>query len=96
MIFNFNKHPKKKIVYAITGGKYLGELLVFMEEKDKNFLFLSLPEMHVREVPKEKFSFGLEEKIIEIVKKIPSYVYGVCKAQYLKNKTREILVTSDK
>jgi hypothetical protein len=96
MIFNFNKHPRKKIVYAITGGKYLGELLVFMEERDKNFFFLSLPEMHVREVPKEKFSFGLEEKIIEIVKKIPSYVYSVCKAQYLKNKTREIAVTTDK
>ena len=96
MIFNFNKHPKKKTIYAITGGKYLGELFVFMEEKDNCLLFLSLPEMHVREVPKEKFNFGLEEKIIEVVKKIPSLVYNVCKAQYLKNKTREILVTSDK
>jgi len=87
MILNFLKHPKKKIVYAVTGGKYLGELFIYMEEKEDNFYFLSLPEMHVREVPKEKFNFGLNEKIIDVVKKIPSYVYKVCKAQYLKNKT---------
>jgi len=96
MIFGFNKHPKRKVVYAITGGKYLGELFVFMEEKDNNFIFLSLPEMIVREVPKEKFMFGLTEKIIDVVQKIPSYVYNVCKAQYNKNKTRETALAVNK
>lgn len=84
------QHPKKKTVYAVTGGKYLGELLVFVEATDNNYLFLALPEMNIREVPKDKFVFGLKENIIEVVKKIPSYVYKVCKAQYFKNKTREI------
>jgi hypothetical protein len=43
--------------------------------------------MTIREVPIDKFKFGLTEKIIDIVQKIPSNVYNVCKAQYTKNKS---------
>jgi hypothetical protein len=88
-MFSFlkNDHPRAKIIYAVTGGKYLGELLVFMEEKDSTCFFLALPEMTIREVPVDKFKFGLTEKIIDIVQKIPSNVYKVCKAQYTKNKS---------
>ena len=97
MLLNLlNKHPKKKIIYAITGGKYLGELFVFMEKIDNTFFFLSLPDMHVREVPVDKFEFGLKQNIIDIVKKVPSFVYKVCQAQYKKNKTRALPVASDK
>jgi hypothetical protein len=88
MILSFFKkqHPKQKTVYAITGGKYLGEMFVFIEEKNQNtYGFLSLPEMHIRDIPKEKFEFGLKEKIIDVIDKIPSYVYNVCVAQYKKN-----------
>jgi hypothetical protein len=85
MISKLFKHPKKKYVYAITGGKYLGELFVFMEDKEDSYVFLSLPEMKIRTVPKEKFDFGLTEKIIDVADKIPSSVYKVCKAQYTKN-----------
>lgn len=87
MIFFKKDHPKKRYVYAITGGKYLGELFVFMEKIDDTYIFLSLPDMKIREVPEEKFKFGLTEKIIDVVKKIPSNVYNVCTAQYNKNKT---------
>jgi len=86
MIFFKQKHPKERYIYAITGGKYLGELFVLMEELNDSFLFLSLPDMKIREVPKDKFEFGLTEKIIDIVKKIPNDIYNVCKAQYIKNK----------
>lgn len=80
------KHPKKKTVYAIIGGKYLGEMFVFIEEKNANtYGFLSLPEMHIRDIPKDKFEFGLEQKIIDIIDKLPTYVYSVCVAQYKKN-----------
>ena len=89
-------HPKKKTVYAVTGGKYLGELLVYVEATKDNYYFLTLPDMNIREVPKEKFDFGLKENIIEVVKKVPSFVYKVCKAQYFKNKTRENLLTDIK
>lgn len=97
MKFSFlNKHPKKRIIYAITGGYYLGELFVFMEKTDEKYIFLSLPEMHIREVPIDKFEFGLNQNIIDIVKKIPNFVYKVCKAQYTKNKTRDLQSLKDK
>lgn len=85
---NFFKkeHPKKKYIYAVTGGKYLGELLVFIESDNINNYFLSLPEMHVREIPSDKFKFGLNENIVDIVEKLPSDIYKVCIAQYNKNK----------
>lgn len=91
-----NKHPKTKLIYAVTGGKYLGELLVFMEAEGDSYFFLTLPDMQIREIPKEKFEFGLKENIVDIVKKIPSYVYKVCKAQYIKNKSSDSLLVAIK
>lgn len=80
------KHPRKRYLYAITGGKYLGELFVFIEKVGDNFNFLSLPDMKIREVPYEKFEFGLTNKIIDVVEKLPSEVFKTCKKQYLKNR----------
>jgi len=88
-LFSFlQKHPKKRFLYAITGGFYLGELFVFIEKEDENFNFLSLPEMKIRTVPSDKFIFGLDNKIIDIVEKLPSHVYNTCVKQYQKNKTK--------
>jgi len=83
------KHPKKRYLYAITGGVYLGEMFVFMETDSlsKDYIFLSLPDLLVRSVSKEKFNFGLENKIVDIVKKLPNDVYDVCRRQYLKNQS---------
>ena len=78
-------HPKKRYVYAITGGVYLGELFVFIKKTDLEYSFLSLPDMKIRSVPLEKFDFGLKEKIIDIVQKLPKNVYDTCIKQYNKN-----------
>lgn len=86
MINIFCKHPRPNYIYAVVKGVFLGELLVYIEEVEKNYNFLSLPTMVIREIPKEKFLFGINEKIVEIVTKIPKYVYKVCKKQYFKNK----------
>lgn len=86
MIFK-KKHPAKRYLYAITGGTYLGELFVFIENNDSTFSFLSLPDMKIRDIPSEKFDFGIENKIIDIVEKLPKSVFEVCKKQYYKNKT---------
>lgn len=83
------KHPKKRFLYAITGGKYLGELFVFMEKTNENFNFLSLPDMKIREVPHDKFEFGISNKIVDVVEKLPSDVFETCKKQYLKNRPFE-------
>lgn len=87
MISRIFKHPQKKYIYAITGGKYLGELFVFMEKETDNYKFLSLPDMKIREVPCDKFDFGLTQKIVDVVEKLPTAVYNVCKLQYTKNNT---------
>lgn len=88
-LFSFlEKHPKKRFLYAITGGFYLGELFVFIEKQDKDFNFLSLPEMKIRTVPCDKFSFGLDNKIIDVVEQLPKQIYNVCIKQYQKNKTK--------
>jgi hypothetical protein len=84
--FGCKKHPRIRYIYAVTGGYYLGELLVYIETTDTNFCFLSLPDMIVRSIPIEKFNFGIDNKIVDIVEKIPAHVYKVCKQQYMKNK----------
>ena len=88
MIFDLLKrdHPKSRFLYAVTGGTYLGELLVYIESTESSYGFLSLPEMKIRDIPQDKFNFGLENKIIDIVKKLPKNVFNVCKKQYIKNK----------
>ena len=88
MIFLKKKHPRDKTVYAVTGGAYLGEMLVLVEDdkSTKEHCFLALPDMNIRRVPYDKFEFGLMNKIIDIVDKLPSDVYKTCVKQYYKNK----------
>jgi len=81
-----NKQPRSKSVYAVTTGIYAGELIVYIESNNIYHNFLALPKMEIREIPHEKFEFGINNKIIEQVKKLPSNVFSVCKLQYTKNK----------
>lgn len=89
MILFKKRHPRTKTVYAVTKGAYLGEMFILVEndKSTKEYGFLSLPDMHVRRVPYEKFDLGISNKIIDVVKKIPSDVYKTCVKQYFKNKS---------
>ena len=80
-VLNLN-HPRPRYLYAVTGGKYLGKFFVYMESKDSTITFLELPSMSVVDVPKEKVTYGIENDILDPVKKLPNDVYNVCKAQY--------------
>ena len=86
MLF-LRKHPSKGCVYAVTAGKFLGELLVFVETKNDNFKFLSLPTMSIRDVPKDKFDVGVKSKIIDFVERLPKDIFNTCVKQYRKNST---------
>lgn len=83
--------PKKRYIYAVTGGKYLGELLVFMEQRGDDAVFLTLPDMKNRNIPVAKFNFGVKENIVEVVEKLPRAVYNVCKLQYKKNMENNVV-----
>lgn len=90
MIFNLlKKHPKKGFIYAITKGKFAGQLFVYVEEKNKEYGFLSLPEMVIRKVPNDKFDYGIKNKIIDVVERLPKHVFSVCIKQYRKNSTSD-------
>jgi len=90
MIWFKKQHPKKRYIYAVTAGYYLGELLVYMETVDSYYKFLSLPTMIVRDIPTDKFNSGIENKIVDVVEKIPNKVFKVCRLQYNKNKVQTI------
>lgn len=92
MISFVTTHPKKRYIYAVTGGVMLGELLVYIEHKETDYGFLVLPEMKNRLIPVDKFEKGIKEKIVDVVEKLPKNVFNVCKAQYDKNINNGILL----
>lgn len=76
-------------VYAVTGGDFEGEFFIYIERTDpKTYCFLSLPNLELREVPVEKFSIGVDNKILQFQEKLPSEIFKVCQAQYDKNKKK--------
>lgn len=91
-IFNFNKdpEPKQKIPYAVQSGHYVGEMFVYVEKDKENFYFISIPRNINRVVPKDKFYFGVNNKLLEEVEKLPDSVYSLLKAQYFYNKKKEL------
>lgn len=70
------------MIYAVNSGDYLGEFFVYMESYEDDYRFLSLPKMQLRTVPKDKFNFAIKNKVLELVEKLPSETYEVCKVQY--------------
>lgn len=83
--FKSKQHPIKGRAYAVTVGDYFGEMLVYIEGDDE-YHFLSLPDMKNRTIPKDKFHFGLQEKIVEDVKQIPNKFFKIINEQYKVNK----------
>jgi hypothetical protein len=78
--------PKHREIFAVTTGLYIGEFFVFMEETKDAFIFLSLPKMLVRSVPKENYFHAIKNKIISFVELLPKEIFGLCQLQYKKNK----------
>ena len=89
-IFKRDKTPKLGVPYAVQGGIYVGEMLVYIEQSNNTFCFLSIPKNIIREIPKEKFFFGVDNNILEEVEKLPNNIYNLLKAQYFYNKKRNI------
>lgn len=80
------KQPQPGYIYAVTKGALLGELLVYIEDVKEEHSFLSLPDMKNRMISHEKFAIGIDECILEVVERLPRYVYATCKLQHKKNK----------
>lgn len=78
--------PEKYKAYAVTRGTYLGEMLFWVETIGKNHCFISVPKNINRDIPQDKFKFGIENKILDIVDIIPTNVFEILQAQYFYNK----------
>lgn len=79
--------PKRRAVYAVTGGDYLGEFLIYVEEQDNMYCFLSLPKMKVREISKADIASGLDSKVLDKVETLPKDVFLLCYEQYTYSRT---------
>ena len=87
MLDNFKKKRKYKQgdTYAVHTGTYAGELLIFIEEAPSDYMFLVIPTMENRAIPKNIFQHARNTGIIKFVETAPQYVIDTSVAQYKKN-----------
>lgn len=85
----FKKSDGKLIfgaTYGVLHGQFVGELFVYIESTEKSLHFLSIPNMKTREVPKDKYEYAIQNRVIEYVERLPRNERNMCKAQYIANK----------
>jgi hypothetical protein len=78
--------PTKGSAYGVGTGLFVGEMFVFIEETDNSYEFISIPKNENRTVPKEKFNFGITNKIVEYVKEIDKDVLTLLEKQFVFNR----------
>ena len=83
-IKQYLKKPKKRYIYAVTKGDYLGEFFVYMDERESSYVFMSLPDFRIRKVPVNDFDNGVEQGVLDMVERLPRSVYIECQEQYTK------------
>jgi hypothetical protein len=76
--------PQIRGAYAVNTGQYVGEFFVFIGQDKDNYLFLSLPKMQKRAVPRSNFTHGITNKILTLVERLPKNIHMVCVAAYNK------------
>ncbi len=82
-------HPIKKHAYAVTTGSYVGEIMVFVNRNEESYNFISIPKNINRQIPIEKFHFGLDESIVESVEEIPDDVFSILEKQFEFNQNKD-------
>ena len=78
-------HIKKRELYAVNHGDYVGQMFAVIAVDKDNVSCLSMPSMENIEVPLDKFDLGRNSDIIEHVEETPKDVFKVCSAQYNAN-----------
>jgi hypothetical protein len=78
--------PIKGNIYAVGTGSFVGEMFVFIEETSDTYEFISIPKNENRSVPKEKFHFGIKNKIVEYVEEIDKNVLVLLEKQFVFNR----------
>ena len=84
-IKKYFQKPKPGNVYAVTGGDYHGEFLVYMRSSGDVMSFLSLPDMKSIDIQQKDVTSGIENMILDKVENLPDDVFTVCEAQYTES-----------
>jgi hypothetical protein len=77
--------PVKGNAYAVGTGTFVGEMFVLIKETSDTYEFISIPKNENRSVPKDKFYFGIKNKIVEYVKEIDKDVLVLLEKQFVFN-----------
>jgi len=82
----FEPVPSLQSIYAVEHGDFIGQFFVFVETtKTGDYHFLSLPKMIPIVVPRKSFEYGVKNKVLVFVEKLPKPIYGMCQMQFKKN-----------
>ena len=88
MLQNIFEPKMNRNIYAVNHGAYKGDFLVYINSDNENHNFLTLPYNKTLSVSKQQFEDGLNNKVVDYIKKLPHNVYSVCCAQYNETKTK--------
>lgn len=77
---------RKGNMFMVTTGDYAGQCFVFLEKKESEYGFLTIPLMENQWVPKESFDFGIENGIMDFIERAPKDVRNICKIKFEENK----------
>lgn len=80
-----NKLCKKRDMFAVQTGDYVGQMFIVVDVDVDNIGCLSVPDMKNVKVPIDSFEIGRNNDIIKFVERLPRSVYEVSEAQYIKN-----------
>ena len=76
---------KKREMYAVNHGDYVGQMFAVIAVDKDNVSCLSMPSMENVEVPLDKFDLGRNSDIITLVEKLSRDIWKTCEAQYNNN-----------
>ena len=85
----FRKKLKKRGLYAVTTGDYVGQCFIFVEgwqNKEDEYNVLALPEMELKSIPATAIKEGLEKGILDLVEILPHDVYDKCCSEFYHRK----------
>jgi len=78
------KEPVNRGFYAVAGGTYGGDFLVFIKENNDSYDFITLPDKKPLEVPIDAFKRGIENRILDYITTLPKSVFSVVEMEYEK------------
>jgi hypothetical protein len=73
----FKRKLKKRDMYAVTAGKYLGDFIVFEDNKSTKgtYPIIVLPDLVSQKLDEKIVQEGFDKGILDFVKRLPSAVY---------------------